>query len=62
VKYEVVSDRPCLIGAVGEMVPGEPVVLDEIDAKIFESVQGIKLTQTKFPNYVKVTVVMDDEE
>lgn len=61
-RYEVSSDRSCLIDAIGEMEPGIVVTLNEDGAKLFETIHGHKLTQTNFPEYVNITVVLEEEE
>jgi hypothetical protein len=61
VKYEVISDQPCLIDAIGEMVPGEPVLLSSEEAKLFKDVHGYQLAESKFPDYVTVTVILSEE-
>jgi hypothetical protein len=61
VQYEVISDQPCLIDAIGEMKPGEPVLIDEDGAKYFEALHGHKITRSNFPEYVKITVILSEE-
>lgn len=61
-KYEVVSDRPCLIDAIGEMKPGETVELTEFDVQYFEAIHGHKLASARFPDYVHITVILGGEE
>lgn len=61
-KYEVVSDKPCLIDAIGEMVPGRPVELSEDELTVFEAMHGYKLAKANFPSHVHVTVILGDEE
>lgn len=61
-KYEIVSDRPCLIDAVGEMKPGEPVLLSQDDATLFKAVHGHQVAESNFPSYVSITALPNDAE
>lgn len=59
--FEVVSDRPVLIDAIGEMEPGVAVTLTDDMMRGFEALQGYPLVKANFPPFVQVTCVVKDE-
>lgn len=60
--YEVTSERPCLIDGLGELKAGETRTFGEGAARLFEILQGKRLTEARFPSDVVVTVVVDNEQ
>jgi hypothetical protein len=58
--FEVESDTPCMIDAVGEMKPGVAVKLTDLDLKLFEVAHGVSLAKANFPPYVHITAVVED--
>lgn len=62
VRFEITSEKPVTIDAVGLVSPDlPPVVLSEQSLRLFEVYHGVSLSKAKFPDHVKVTTVLVDE-
>lgn len=57
-RFEIVSKQACLIDGVGEMVPGERVVVDQV---LFQAVHGYPVSEANFPSYVEVIAVLEED-
>jgi hypothetical protein len=59
-KYEIVSDRPCFIDAVGELQPGVSVVLTDEQLDLFKVMHGVRITEARFPPDVFLTTIVEE--
>ncbi len=58
--FEVESDRDVTVDAIGLLEAGVPVVVSEDSLALFEVLQGVTLPKANFPNFVKVTAIVEE--
>lgn len=59
--FEVLSDRPCLIDAIGELEAGKAIKVSGDQLFLFKSIHGVSLAEAKFPPDITVTYVIPEE-